>query len=177
MPPVRAVSGRTVKGRRAGCVFGGWRSGAAEARRARGSRQRLRAVQVLRHARGVAGPRPAPGRVGRRPQRDEPAGEDDQPADPDPRHQRRDQQAELGGEDAALVDADQPADRLLLLGDRLVGRAVGDPGDDLVEVLGSGWMTVQTSRSGPAFMPTSEVASPSNRPRTRPPEANGAADG
>src|SRR5687768_6239193 len=62
--------------------------------------------------RRVARPRAAAGAARRRPQRDQPAEEGDQRADPDPRDHRRDDQPEGGGRRVARVGAGEAVERL-----------------------------------------------------------------
>src|SRR5207248_8294768 len=76
------------------------------------STSRLGAAKLARDPRRVAGGHPPPARVGRGPHRDQPAEEDDDAADPDPRHERRLDQPERRRGSARAVARDQPADRL-----------------------------------------------------------------
>jgi hypothetical protein len=73
---------------------------------------RARRGQFCATPRGVAGRDAAAGRVGRGPQRDQAAGEDDERPEPDPRDERRGDEPELGREAAGAVQREQAPDGL-----------------------------------------------------------------
>src|SRR4051812_18806534 len=133
------------------------------------------AAELARHAGRVARRhrprRPAPGR----PDGDETAGEDDQRPEPDPAHERGDDEAEGGRGRLRRVGAREPVERL---GERDVALARGEaPGlrehpvalrDAPLEGADVRRDRAPMSRRRPARRPTSLVASPSKKRETGP---------
>ena len=143
---------------------------------ARPLQARLGAAELLRHARGVAGgdrPRRA---ARRRPEGDQAAAEHDQRADPDPAHQRRDDQPERRRRRVLRVRAGRgrraPSRARSRAGPRAgPWRAVKTLSPSAICLRRSrtlGEIALQTSRRSPARRPTSLVASPSKKRETGP---------